>query len=120
MKRLFLVVVAVLSMTATFAENGYKKPVNHNIEAYVFDVNVYRLGEVLSLNNSQYDAVREINDVFQYDLKRAGVSNEKNRQRMLDKAVTKNLYNMRQVLDTKQYRTYLMLLNATFSNRGLK
>jgi hypothetical protein len=39
---------------------------------------------------------------------------------MLDKAVTKNLYNMRQVLDAKQYRTYLMLLNATFTNRGLK
>ncbi len=120
MKRLFLVVVAVLSMTATFAENGNKKHVDNNLEAYVLNVNVYRLGEVLSLDNSQYDAVREINDEFQYDLKRAGVSNEKYRQQMLDKAVMKNLAYMRQVLDAKQYRTYLMLLNATFNNRGLK
>lgn len=120
MKRLFLVVVAVLSMTATFAENGNKKHVNNNLDAYVLNVNVYRLGEALNLDNSQYDAVRDINDEFQYDLKRAGVTKEKNRQKMLDMAVMKNLRNMRQVLDSKQYRTYLMLLNATLTNRGLR
>lgn len=119
MKRLFLVVVAMLSMTMTFAENGNKSKAN-DLTPYVLEVNVYRLGKVLSLDNKQYDAVAEINEEFCHDLKLAGVSSAKYRQELLDKAVTKNLQNMHSVLDAKQYKTYLMLLNATFNNRGLK
>ena len=38
---------------------------------------------------------------------------------MVKKAVDRDIKWMRYVLDQKQYRTYLMLLNTTLNNRGL-
>ena len=38
---------------------------------------------------------------------------------MMDNAIKKDLKYMRYILDKKQYRKYLMLLNVTLNNRGL-
>ena len=38
----------------------------------------------------------------------------------VDKAVAKDLKYMRYVLGNDQYRKYVMLLNATMNNRGLR
>ena len=119
MKRLFLVAVAVLSMNAAFAGNDRKSDV-YDPDSYVLEVNMYRLGQVLNLDNVQFDAVSEINMEFSSDLKYAGNANRKFRHELVDKALKKNVCLMRRVLDDKQYRTYLMLLNATMNNRGLK
>ena len=45
---------------------------------------------------------------------------ESERQNMVDKAVRKDLANMRVILTHAQYQKYLQLLNVTFHNRGLK
>ena len=42
------------------------------------------------------------------------------RESMVDQAVKKDVRYMHYVLNDKQYKTYLMLLNATLQNRGLK
>ena len=39
---------------------------------------------------------------------------------MIDKAVIKDLKYMHSTLNDSQYRKYVMLLNATLMNRGLK
>ena len=38
---------------------------------------------------------------------------------MVDKAIEKNLKYMHYILNTNQYRKYLLLLNTTMNNRGL-
>ena len=63
MKRLFLVVVAMLSMTMTFAENENTKSLN-STEAYDMTVNMKKLGQTLELSNDQMEAVAEIHKTF--------------------------------------------------------
>jgi hypothetical protein len=42
------------------------------------------------------------------------------RQKMVDKAIGKDLAYMNYILSQNQYRKYVMLLNMTLINRGLK
>ncbi len=115
MKRLFLIVVAVLSMTATFAKD---EKVN-NVEAYDMTVNYYRLGESLGLNIDQLEAVEDIHKAFCADMMNAANASNDDRKAVMDKAITKDLKYMHYVLTDSQYHKYVMLLNVTLNNRGL-
>ena len=42
------------------------------------------------------------------------------RTKMVEKAVNKDLAYMNYILNKDQYRKYVMLLNTTLTNRGLK
>jgi hypothetical protein len=42
------------------------------------------------------------------------------RAKMMEKAINKDLAYMNYMLNKDQYRKYVMLLNVTLSNRGLK
>ena len=118
MKRLFLIVVAVLSMTATFAKDEKVNNVN-NVEAYDMTVNYYRLGETLGLNIDQLEAVEDIHRTFCADMMNAANTNKDDRQAVVEKAINKDLKYMHYVLTDNQYRKYVMLLNVTLNNRGL-
>ena len=50
----------------------------------------------------------------------AAHANKDEREALVDKAVKKDLRYMRYILDQKQYKKYLLLLNTTLQNRGLK
>ena len=110
MKRLFLTVVAVLSMTMTFVEN---------VDAYRMEVNYHRLGEALNLSSDQMEAVQSIHDAFCVDMMSIAAANQSSRKAMLKNAIDKELRFMRIVLDDKQYKKFLLLLNVTLNNRGL-
>ena len=118
MKRLFLTVVAVLSMTMTFAENEELNTTS-NANAYKMSVNYDRLADALGLSLDQQEAVQDIHSEFCADMFNAGNSNADDRKAMVEKALAKDLKHMRAVLSDDQYRTYLMLLNTTIVNRGL-
>lgn len=118
MKRLFLTVVAVLSMTMTFAENEKLNSVE-NANAYNMAVNYDRLADCLGLSMDQAEAVQDIHSSFCADMMNAAGANADERESMVKKAVEKDLKYMRYVLTQDQYRKYLMLLSATFNNRGL-
>ena len=118
MKRLFLTVVAVLSMTMTFAENEKLNSVE-NANACNMAVNYDRLADCLGLSMDQAEAVQDIHSSFCADMMNAAGANADERESMVKKAVEKDLKYMRYVLTQDQYRKYLMLLNATFNNRGL-
>ena len=119
MKRLFLTTIAVLSMTMAFAENESAKSVN-NVETYDMTINMRKLAETLGLTFDQMDAVETIHQTFNAEMLFAAQSDKEQQQELLDKAVSNDVKWMRYVLNDKQYRKYLLLLNTTLNNRGLK
>ena len=118
MKRLFLVIVAMLSMTMTFAENEEAKNVNQ-VEAYDMSVNMRKLSVTLGLTTDQIEAVENVHNYFAAEMQLAAHADEADRKELVKKAVERDIKWMHYVLDNKQYRTYLTLLNTTLNNRGL-
>ncbi len=119
MKRLFLTVVAVLSMTMTFAENENMNATNAT-SAYNMSVNYNKLADCLGLSLDQVEAVEDIHSSFCAEMMNAGNANVDERKAMVESALKKDLKHMRYVLSEDQYHKYLMLLNTTFNNRGLE
>ena len=118
MKRLFLVVVAMLSMSATFANEESVNSVN-NVDAYDMSVNIRRLGVCLGLTIDQMESVADVHRVFCAEMKAAGSAENVNRQKMVNDAVSKDAKYMHYILDKNQYNKYMLLINATLTNRGL-
>jgi ribonucleotide reductase beta subunit family protein with ferritin-like domain len=65
------------------------------------------------------EAVENIHSTFNAEMQLAAHADENERQEMVNKAVERDIKWMQYVLDEKQYRTYLLLLNTTLNNRGL-
>lgn len=120
MKKIVLTLVAMLSMTAAFAENEKTEAVNY-VQAYDMNINMNSLAQALGLSFDQQDVVEDVNRIFNAELKNAAVaSTADERKALFDKAVAKDLKNLRAVLSDLQYRKYVMLLNVTFTNRGVR
>lgn len=119
MKRMIIAVAAMMSMTMAFADNENANSVN-NAEAYNMSINMDKLGSTLGLTNDQMASVADIHKVFCAEMNFAAQSNGEERANMVNKAVGKDLAYMRTVLNDGQYKKYVMLLNVTMSNRGLK
>ena len=117
MKRLFLVTLAMFSMTTTFAESEETK--SANVEAYDMSVNMRRLSVTLGLTTDQMEVVENIHNTFKAEMLLAANAKEADRQTLVTKAVERDIKWMYYVLDKKQYNNYLMLLNSTLNNRGL-
>ena len=60
MKKMILVVVALLSMTATFAEDNKA----NNAQLFDMSVNYNKLGEALNLNNDQLESLQDVHKAF--------------------------------------------------------
>ena len=118
MKRLFLTVVAMLSMTLTFAENENMNSVN-TAEAYNLSVNINQLSKALGLADDQVEAVAEIHKTFCSEMMFATQYGKEERDARVDAAIKKDLGFMNYILNRDQYRKYVMLLNVTMVNRGL-
>ena len=116
---MILTMVAMLSMTMAFAEGENMNSVN-NVAAYDMSCNMNKLAEALSLTADQREAVDNIYQTFTAEMMFAAqnYSNDQ-RKEMVKKAIDKNISWMKYVLNEKQSRTYLMLLNTTINNRGL-
>ena len=115
---MILTMVAMLSMTMAFAENENAASVN-NVEAYDMSVNIKKLSEALALTADQIEAVEEIHHTFAAEMMFAAQYNKEERDARVDEAVDKDIKWMRYVLNDKQMRKYLVLLNTTINNRGL-
>ena len=118
MKRLILTVVAVLSLTATFAKDEKANNVN-NANAYDMSVNMSKLSDALKLTIEQQESVADVHRTFCGEMLVASQANEEDRKALMNKAINKDLKYMHYLLNDKQYRTYVMLLNTTLNNRGL-
>ena len=107
----------MLSMTMTFAENENTKNVS-NVEAYDMSVNLRKLSVALGLTSDQIEAVENIHSTFKAEMQMAALAEDNDRLERVKKAVDRDIKWMHYVLDEKQYRRYLMLLNTTLRNRG--
>ena len=118
MKKMILTLVAMLSMTTAFAEGETASSVN-NVEAYELNVNMNKLSKALELADDQKEAVADIHHTFASELMFAAQYRNADRERLVARAIDNDVKWMRYVLNDKQMRTYLMLLNTTMNNRGL-
>lgn len=109
----------MLSMTMTFAENE-KLNNAESTNAYNMAVNYSKLADCLELSGEQEEMVQDIHTSFCADMMNAAHAAADERESMVNAALTKDLRYMRTVLSSEQYRKYLMLLNLTFNNRGLR
>ena len=117
MKKIMIMAVAMFAMaTTTFAAEE-----NTNATA-AFNMNIKMgsLANALSLNLDQAEAVADVHKNFTADMMNAATAAAEDRAAMIDKAVMKDLKYMHVVLNNNQYRKYVMLLNTTLINRGLK
>jgi hypothetical protein len=119
MKRLFLTMVAVLSMTMTFAENESAASLN-STEAYDMTVNMRKLAQTLELTTDQMESVTEIHKTFAAEMMFAAQSKGEERNKKVEKAIKKDLAYMDYILSKEQYHKYVKLLNITLLNRGLR
>ena len=115
---MILTMVAMLSMTMAYAEGENANSVN-NVEAYDMSVNMNKLSDALALTADQKEAVAEIHHTFAAEMMFAAQYNNEVRQARVREAIDKDVKWMRYVLNDKQMRTYLKLLNTTINNRGL-
>ena len=118
MKKIVLTVVAMLSMTMAFAEGENVNNTNE-MEAYTISINTKKLSETLGLNRDQTEAVADIEKNLSAAMMNIGQANKESRPEMLQNALKTNLGYMHSILNDKQYRKYLLLLNMTLTNRGL-
>ena len=117
MKKIMILAVALFAMaTTTFAADE----ATNATAAYNMNVKMGSLANALSLNIDQAEAVADVHKNFTADMMNAATAAKDERTAMIDKAVIKDLKYMHSILNDSQYRKYVMLLNATLMNRGLK
>ena len=117
MKKIMILAVAMFAMaTTTFAADE----ATNATAAYNMNVKMGSLANALSLNIDQAEAVADVHKNFTADMMNAATAAKDERAAMIDKAVIKDLEYMHSILNDSQYRKYVMLLNATLMNRGLK
>ena len=116
MKKIVLTLVALMSMTTIFAENEGM----NTTEAYNMTVNMKNLARTLNLSKDQVESVAEVHKTFSSEMVFAAQYGKEERTKMVEKAINKDLAYMNYILNKDQYRKYVMLLNTTLVNRGLK
>ena len=116
MKKIVLTLVALMSMTTIYAENEGM----NTTEAYNMTVNMKNLARTLNLSKDQVEGVAEVHKTFSSEMVFAAQYGKEERTKMVDKAINKDLAYMNYILNKDQYRKYVMLLNVTLANRGLK
>lgn len=121
MKKVFLMLVMLFTVSVySFAENNNTTEVER-LAKYDLKIDNRRLAVYLDLTADQMDAVTAVSTEFINDMKFAAVEcNENNRKQVTDNVINKNIKHMRYILNNEQMRKYLMVLNVTMVNRGLK
>jgi len=114
-----MVVAMMMMTTVSFAENENNNAIA-SVEAYNMSVNMRKLAVTLGLTVDQMEAVQDIHAAFCNEMMLAANAPVDERQIRVDEAVKRDVRYMHYILNDKQYRTYLMLLNVTLQNRGLK
>ncbi len=119
MKKIVMMIAAMMVMSIANATNDGDDKVE-NTSAYDMSVNMRKLAVVLDLNMDQMEAVQDIHHQFCNEMTMAAMAKGDERDAMAEKAIKKDVRYMHYVLDEKQYKKYLLLLNTTLHNRGLR
>ena len=109
---------AMLAVLTASAAN-VNSPEPADAKTYEWHVNMNMLNDVLGLTSEQWEEMVSINSVMNADLKRASKADGDSRKTEVQRALNRNVKMTKQVLNDKQMRVYLRLLNFTVINRGL-
>ena len=112
MKKIALTLVAMMAFTFSFAKSNVDK-------RFDMSCDIYRLAVVLDLDERQMDAVEEIQDNFSNEMLSISTLKGHEQRHRIHQAVRKDAKQMRQVLDDKQFNTYMRIILATLRNRHL-
>ena len=113
MKKIALTLVAAMAFTFSFAETlsfGTEKN---------YDMSCDRLATVLHLDESQLDAVEAIHNSFSTQMQSLATVRGPQRRHLIHQALRKDAFQMRRVLNDKQFGTYMQLMVTTIRNRQL-
>ena len=113
MKKIVLTLVAMMAVTFSFAKSG------NTDKRFDMSCDIYRLSEVLDLDDRQMDAVEVIQDNFSNEMQSLAKLRGPQLRYRIHQVVRKDAEQMRQVLNDKQYHTYMRIVIATLRNRKL-
>jgi hypothetical protein len=102
-------------------ENLYKNELKAQAAKYDFNVNYRKIGCCLEMSIDQLDDFELFFDQFKDNMNFAyNECSEASRDGVVKNIVNKNLNEMRHILNEKQYKKYLLLMNTTLRNRGFE
>jgi len=92
-----------------------------NTEAYSMNVNTEVLSKTLNASKDQSECINDIMNMLSIQMENIKYETvNTTREKMLTNTINMNTNYMKQVLNDNQYKKYLMILNATLKNRGLR
>ena len=113
MKKIVLTMAAAMAFTFCLAETK-----SYNTEVRLdMDCNMQSLFTTLDLDEDQMDAVEEIHNGFSDEMQSLATLRGPQLWHGIHQAVRNDARQMRQVLDEKQFKTYMLLLATTLHNR---
>ena len=115
MKKIILTVVAAMALTTSFAETQSK----NSDKRFDMNCDIYRLSEVLELDENQMDAVETIHDNFSNEMQKLATLKGPQLRFRIHQTVRKDAEQMRQVLNDKQLYSYMRIVMTTLRNRQL-
>ena len=120
MKKVIIVLVMLFTMSVySFAEENNATKVSEATK-YELKVNHRRLAYALNASNDQAEILGDVMTMFEQNMLFAStMENEESKGIIVGNSIKENLKWMRSILNDKQYKTYLRLLNLTLINRGI-
>lgn len=129
MKKIVLMMMAMMSMTVAFAGNNFgdenkdaKKAEATTVtemSKYNMTMDYSKLARTLHLNENQMEGVIYVHDRFIRDMRKAGKADEDAREALVNKAVGREYANMKYILNREQFAKFRTIINSTIMNRGL-
>ena len=119
MKKFLLMMVMMITMSANvFADDSNATNVT-NTEKFELKINHRRLACALDMSRDQMEMSDDIISELERDMIFAStMGSDESSNRVVANAVKKNIKYMHYILDEKQYKKYLLLLNLTLEHRG--
>ena len=120
MKKVYLMVVMLMTLCFPVMAEETKTSELNNVEAYDINVNINSLARYLELSQDQLSIVEDIQMAFSDGIRYAAIMpTDERRKNMINNAIEYDLQNMKYVLSKEQYKRYLKVLNQTLINRGI-
>lgn len=119
MKKFFI--MAVMLFTVAFGANAETNNDTNvtSVEAYTFNINYRSLARCLDLSIDQVEPMKEIHNTFSKSMLIAAHMDKESQRKFIDNVINYDLRQVSYVLNEKQYRKYVTILNVTMRNRGL-
>lgn len=118
MKKIALTLVAMMTLTFGYAKTESFKGMDKS-ERYDMSCDLRRLAVTLDLTGEQMDAVEAIQKWFNNEMQSVATARRHERRFLVHEVVRKDIYQMRRVLNDKQFDTYMILLGNTLRNKHL-